>query len=89
MKKITNDNVNWGLSDEMNDLINSIDISSERRVLMTSGNKQYIYDDGQIYSTSTKSYDKGVMLSREQFREQAQEIKINYMCNRKNDIIIE
>lgn len=89
MKKITNENINWGLNDEMNSLINDIDISSDRRVLMTAGNKQFIYDDGQIYSTNTKSYDKGVMLTREQFRQQAQEIRINYMCNKKSDIIIE
>lgn len=89
MKKLTNENINWGLTDEMNALINDIDISSEKRVLMTAGDKQFIYDDGQIYSTNTKSYDKGVMLSREQFREQAQEIRINYMCNKKSDIIIE
>lgn len=89
MKKVTNENINWGLNDEMSALINDIDISSEKRVLMTAGNKQFIYDDGQIYSTNTKSYDKGIMLSREQFREQAQEIRINYMCNKRNDIIIE
>ena len=89
MKMKTKENINWGLSDEMNALINEIDISSEKRVLMTAGDKQFIYDDGQIYSTKTKSYDKGVMLSREQFRQQAQEIKINYMCNKKSDIIIE
>ena len=89
MKKITNENINWGLSEEMDALINDIDISTEKRVLMTAGDKQFIYDDGQIYSTSTKSYDKGVMLSRQQFREQAKEIKINYMCNKRSDIIIE
>ena len=89
MKKIINKNINWGLSEEMDALINGINISSEKRVLMTDGDKQYIYDDGQIFSTNTKSYDKGVMISREQFREQAQEIKINYMCNKKTDIIIE
>lgn len=89
MKKTTNECINWGLSEEMNNLLNEIDISSEKRVLMTAGEKQYIYDDGQIYSTNTKSFDKGVMLSREQFREQAQEIKINFMCNKKSDIIIE
>lgn len=89
MKKITKENINWGLSDEMNALINDIDISSEKRVLMTAGDKQFIYDDGQIYSTNTKSYDRGILLSREQFREQAQEIKINYMFNKKTDIIIE
>lgn len=88
-KKEINQNINWGLNSEMDALINGIDISSEKRVLMTAGDKQYIYDDGQIYSTNTKCYDKGKMLTREQFREQAQEIKINYMCNRKNDIIIE
>ena len=89
MKKITNENINWGLSEEMDALINSINIESSKRVLMTDGNKQYIYDDGQIFSTCTKSYDKGIMISREQFREQAQEIKINYMCNKKSDIVIE
>lgn len=89
MKKITNENINWGLSDEMDALINGIDIASSKRVLMTDGNKQYIYDDGQIFTTSTKLYDKGVMISREQFREQAQEIRINNMCNKKTDIIIE
>lgn len=89
MKKITKENINWGLSDEMDALINGIDISSEKRVLMTAGDKQFIYDDGQIYSTNTKIYDKGVMMSRQQFREQAQEIKINYICNKKSNIIIE
>jgi len=89
MKNKTNENINWGLNEEMDAILNSIDISSEKRVLMTAGDKQFIYDDGQIFSTSTKYYDKGVMLSRQQFREQAQEIKINYMCNKKSDIIIE
>ena len=89
MKKLTNENINWGLSDEMNALINDIDISSEKRVLMTAGDKQFIYDDGQIYSTNTKSYDKGVILSRQEFRQQAQEIRIHQMCNKKSDIIIE
>ena len=89
MKKTTNDNINWGLGEEMDALINGINISSDKRVLMTAGDKQFIYDDGQIYSTKTKSYDRGVMLSRQEFREQAQEIRINHMCNRKNDIIIE
>jgi len=89
MKKITNDKINWGLGDEMDALINDINIASEKRVLMTAGDKQYIYDDGQIYSTNTRCYDKGVILSRQQFREQAQEIKINYICNKKSDIIIE
>lgn len=89
MKKLTNEKINWGLSEEMDALINDIDISTERRVLMTAGDKQFIFDDGQVYSTKTKYYDRGVMLSRQQFREQAQEIMINNMCNRKNDIIIE
>jgi len=89
MGKITKDNINWGLTDEMNALINDIDISSEKRVLMTAGDKQFIYDDGQIYRTNTKSFDKGIMLTREQFRDQAQEIRINYMCNKKSNIIIE
>ena len=48
MKKITKENINWGLSDEMNALINDIDISSEKRVLMTAGDKQFIYDDESI-----------------------------------------
>ena len=89
MKKQMNNSINWGLSEEMDALINGIDISSEKRVLMTAGDKQFIYDDGQIYSTNTKSYDRGIMLTKEQFREKAQEIKINYMCNKKSDIIIE
>lgn len=89
MKRQEKEFINWGLSDEMNALINDIDISSEKRVLMTAGNKQFIYDDGQIYSTNTKIYDKGIMLTREQFREQAQEVRINYICNKKSDIIIE
>jgi len=89
MKRDTKENINWGLNDEMDALLNEIDLSSDKRVLMTAGDKQYIYDDGQIYSTNTRSFDKGIMLSREQFREQAQEININYMCNKKSDIIIE
>ena len=60
MKNVINKNVNWGLSEEMNALINDIDISSEKRVLMTAGDKQFIYDDGQIYSTNTRSYDRGL-----------------------------
>lgn len=89
MKRDTKENINWGLNAEMDALLNEIDLSSDKRVLMTAGDKQYIYDDGQIYSTNTRSFDKGIMLSREQFREQAQEININYMCNKKSDIIIE
>ena len=89
MKINTKENINWGLNDEMNALLNEIDLSSDKRVLITAGDKQYIYDDGQIFSTSTTSYDKGVMLSRQQFREQAKEYTINYMCNKKTDIIIE
>ena len=89
MKTNTNENFKWGLNSEMEALLNDIDISSEKRVIMTAGDKQYIYDDGQIYSTSTTTFTKGKQLSREEFREQAQEIKINYMCNKRNDIIIE
>ena len=89
MKKKTNDNINWGLNEEMDALINGIDISSEKRVLITAGEKQFIYDDGQIYRTNTKSFDRGVMLTRQEFRQQAQEIKINYFSSKKNDIIIE
>jgi len=40
MKKITNDKINWGLGDEMDALINDINIASEKRVLMTAGDKQ-------------------------------------------------
>lgn len=90
MKINTNDNFNWGLNSEMDALLNGIDISSEKRVIMTAGNKQYIYDDGQIYSTSTTYYTKGKKLTREEFRQQAQEIKINsYMNSKKNNVIIE
>lgn len=89
MKMKTNEGFNWGLNSEMDTLLNDIDISSDKRVIMTAGDKQYIYDDGQIYSTSTTTFTKGKQLSREEFREQAQEIHINYMCNKKNDIIIE
>ena len=90
MKMNTNENFNWGLNSEMDALLNGIDISSNKRVIMTAGNKQFIYDDGQIYSTSTIAYTKGKQLTREEFRQQAQEIKINnYMANKRNDIIIE
>ena len=90
MKINTNENFNWGLNSEMDALLNGIDISSERRVIMTAGDKQFIYDDGQIYSTSTRAYTKGRQLTREQFREQAEEIKINnFMNNKRNNIIIE
>lgn len=90
MKMNTNENFNWGLNSEMDALLNDIDISSEKRVIMTAGDKQFIYDDGQIYSTSTTTFTKGKQLSREEFREQAQEIRINnYMCSKRNDIIIE
>lgn len=90
MKNNTNENFNWGLNTEMDALLNGIDIASEKRVIMTAGNKQYIYDDGQIYSTSTIAFTKGTMLTREEFREQAQEIKINnYMQKKMNNNIIE
>ncbi len=90
MRFNTNENFNWGLNSEMNELLNGIDISSEKRVIMTAGDKQFIYDDGQIYSTSTTKFTKGKQLTREEFRLQAQEIRINnYMTNKRNDIIIE
>ena len=85
----TNSNVNWGLNEDMDALLNSIDLSSEKRVIMTYGDKQYVYDDGQIYSTSTKNYTKGKLLSKEDFKERAEEARLNYMCNKKGDIIIE
>ena len=90
MKFNTNENFNWGLNSEMNELLNGIDISSGKRVIVTAGDKQFIYDDGQIYSTSTTKFTKGKQLTREEFRLQVQEIKINnYMTNKRNDIIIE
>ena len=89
MKINTNENFNWGLNNEMEAILNSIDISSDKRVIMTAGDKQFIYDDGQIYSTSTKAFTRGKQLTRDEFREQAQEIKINYMCNKRNNIIVE
>ena len=63
----TNENFNWGLNTEMDALLNGIDISSEKRVIMTAGDKQFIYDDGQIYSTSTTKYTKGKQITKEEF----------------------
>ena len=80
---------NWGLNEDMEALLNGIDLSPEKRVIMTDGNNQYIYDDGQIYSTSTKSYTEGKLLSKEEFRQKSEEIMINHMFNNKNDIVIE
>lgn len=86
----TNENFNWGLNSEMDALLNGIDISSDKRVIMTAGDKQFIYDDGQIYSTSTTTFTRGKQLTREEFRQQANEIKINnYMNSKINEIIIE
>ena len=79
----------WGLSEEMNALLNGIDITSEKRVIMTAGNKQYMYDNGQIYYTNSKTYSEGKPITREEFRNQAEEIRINYLCNKRNDTIIE
>ncbi len=83
------ENNNWGLNEEMEELLNSIELNSEKRVILTDGNKQFIYDNGQIYVANARNSFTYEKLSKSDFKEQAEEIMINYRCNKKNDIIIE
>lgn len=82
-------NYDWGLNSEMENLLNGINLDTDKHVLYTDGDKQYIYDNGQVYTTNSKYYSKGKLISKAQFREQTEEMMINYKCNRRNDNIIE
>lgn len=80
---------NWGLNSEMENLLNGIELNTDKQVLYTDGDKQYMYDNGQVYTTNSKYYSKGKLISKAQFKEQTEEMIINYKCNRNNDIVIE
>lgn len=80
---------NWGLDSEMENLLNGINLNTDKHVLYTDGDKQYMYDNGQVYATNSKCYSKGKLISKAQFKEQTEEMMINYMCNKRNDNVIE
>lgn len=82
-------NHNWGLNSEMENLLNGIELNTDKHVIYTDGDKQYMYDNGQVYATNSKYYSKGTLLSKSQFKEQTEEMIINYKCNKKGDIVIE
>ena len=78
----------WGINEELSKLINDIEMPLDRRVIFINEDKQYIYDNGQIYQTNAKVWSSEKQITKAEFQDQRGDMMVNYLT-KKNDIIIE